>query len=111
MLSERAPKSKVRSRATAQPARRRLRLSWGAHVGRDRTGLPVLLHEGGIVHLNEMAAAILGLCDGTNTRYDILARLVPDRTDTHRALRVHDFLDMARRLAWIKEEEGSGRVH
>jgi hypothetical protein len=107
MLPGRAPQSKARSRTTTQVAVRRLRLSRGAHVGRDRTGLPVLLHEGGTVHLNDTAATILGLCDGTNTRYDVLARLVPDRTDTQRALQVHAFLDMARRLAWIKEEVGS----
>ncbi len=107
MLFERTPGLKTR----AAHSRRPLRLSYGAHVGRDRTGLPVLLHDSGIVHLNEMAATILGLCDGKNTRYDILAQLVPGHTDTERALQVYAFLDMARRLAWIREEDGAARVH
>jgi len=88
-----------------------VRRSWGAHLGRDRTGLPVLHYEGGVVQLNDMAASILGLCDGASTRYDVLVRLVPDRTDTQRALQVHAFFDTARRLGWIKEDEGTGRFH
>ncbi len=111
MLSERARKSKAGATTTAEAPRKWLRLSWGANLGRDRTGLPVLHYEGGAVQLNDVAASILGLCDGANTRYDVLARLVPDRTDTPRALQVHAFLDTARRLGWIKEEEGTGRFH
>jgi pyrroloquinoline quinone biosynthesis protein D len=58
----------------------------------------------GIVQLNESAAAILALCDGTLTREQIIARILPRAKDDSFAVDVREFLNAARRRGWIVEE-------
>jgi pyrroloquinoline quinone biosynthesis protein D len=58
----------------------------------------------GVVQLNENAAAILALCDGTLTREQIVARILPRSKDDSFAVDVREFLNAARRRGWIVEE-------
>jgi pyrroloquinoline quinone biosynthesis protein D len=58
----------------------------------------------GVVQLNESAAAILALCDGTLTREQIIARVLTRSRDDSLAVDVRDFLNAARRRGWIIEE-------
>lgn len=57
-----------------------------------------------VVQLNESAAAILELCDGTLTREQIVARVLPRSKDDSFAVDVREFLNAARRRGWIVEE-------
>ena len=57
----------------------------------------------GVVQLNASAAAILALCDGTLTRDQIIARILPRSKDDSFAVDVRDFLSAARRRGWIIE--------
>jgi Coenzyme PQQ synthesis protein D (PqqD) len=52
------------------------------------------------VQLNESAAAILALCDGTLTREDVVARILRQKGN-QLADDVNAFLDAARRRRWI----------
>ena len=62
-------KDKTRSR------RRTVRLAAGHHLQRDPAGSGhLLISPTGSVQLNESAAAILALCDGTQTREEIVAK-------------------------------------
>jgi Coenzyme PQQ synthesis protein D (PqqD) len=79
------------------------RLAAGGAIHYDReTGRHVLTHGGQTVLLNKMAVFILRLCDGSNSRRDILLRM---RTGTGSplAMDVHAFLDAATELKWITE--------
>ena len=58
------------ARATTQQCR--IRLAPGRHVHAEQPrDCHVLLYPTGMVQLNECAAAILALCDGTRTREEI----------------------------------------
>jgi len=88
-------KDKTRSR------RRTVRLAAGHHLQRDPAGSGhLLISPTGSVQLNESAAAILALCDGTQT--EIVARIVRAKDD-RLADDVRAFLDAARRRGWIVE--------
>ena len=64
-------KDKTRSR------RRTVRLAAGHHLQSDPAGSGhLLISPTGSVQLNQSAAAILALCDGTRTREEIVARIV-----------------------------------
>jgi len=90
-------KDKTRSR------RRTVRLAAGHHLQRDPAGSGhLLISPTGSVQLNESAAAILALCDGTRTREEIVARIVRAKDD-RLADDVRAFLDAARRRGWIVE--------
>ncbi|HEY3786541.1 MAG TPA: pyrroloquinoline quinone biosynthesis peptide chaperone PqqD [Steroidobacteraceae bacterium] len=90
-----------------KPASRpgRVRLAPGRHLQKDSVGDGHLLAgPGGIVQLNESAAAILALCDGTLTREQIIARILPRSKDDSFAEDVREFLNAARRRGWIVED-------
>lgn len=58
----------------------------------------------GSVQLNDSAAAILGLCDGTRTRDEIVTQMLRRATDDdERAVNVQEFLDAASARGWIVE--------
>jgi len=56
----------------------------------------------GRVRLNVTAAAILGLCDGSLTRAEIVTR-VAGAADPSLAADVRAFLEAARRSGWVVE--------
>jgi pyrroloquinoline quinone biosynthesis protein D len=83
--------------------RRTIRLATGYVLQAHPAGSGhTLLSPKGPIQLNESAATILGLCDGTHTREEIVARIVRERgggvADDARA-----FLDAAQRRGWILE--------
>jgi pyrroloquinoline quinone biosynthesis protein D len=85
------------------PRRRKVRLAPGHQLQKDpgRDG-HVLASPTGPVQLNESAAAILELCDGTLTREEIVARILRSKDDSL-ADDVRAFLDAARHRGWIVE--------
>ena len=63
-------------RATTQQCR--IRLAPGRHVQAEKPrDCHVLVYPAGMVQLNECAAAILALCDGTRTREEIIQHILP----------------------------------
>ncbi|HEV7441185.1 MAG TPA: pyrroloquinoline quinone biosynthesis peptide chaperone PqqD [Steroidobacteraceae bacterium] len=83
----------------------RVRLAAGRQLQKDSAGDGhFLTGPAGIVQLNESAAAILALCDGTLTREQIIARILPRAKDDSFAVDVREFLNAARRRGWIVEE-------
>ena len=83
----------------------KVRLAPGRQLQKDAAGQGhILTSRTGPVRLNEAAAAILELCDGTRTREGIIARVVRLKNDDSLADDVRDFLDAARRRGWIVEE-------
>jgi pyrroloquinoline quinone biosynthesis protein D len=56
----------------------------------------------GSVQLNESAAMVLALCDGTHSAEEIVARVLRAEDDSL-ADDVRAFLDAARRRGWIVE--------
>ena len=82
----------------------KVRLAPGRQLQRDPAGHGhILISRTGPVRLNESAAAILELCDGTRTREGIVARVVRMKNDDSLADDVRDFLDAASRRGWIVE--------
>ncbi len=87
----------------AAPRRRKIRLAPGHQIQKQAGGRGhVLTSPTGPVQLNESAAAILLLCDGTRSREEIVARIVPSGDPTL-AEDVRAFLDVARRRGWTVE--------
>jgi pyrroloquinoline quinone biosynthesis protein D len=83
----------------------KVRLAPGRQLQKDSAGDGhFLAGPAGIVQLNESAAAILALCDGTLTREQIIARILPRSKDDSFAMDVREFLNAARRRGWIVEE-------
>ncbi len=83
--------------------RRTIRLATGHQLQADPSGSGhTLLSPKGPIQVNESAATILGLCDGTHTREEIVARIVRDRGGSL-AADVRAFLDAAQRRGWIVE--------
>jgi pyrroloquinoline quinone biosynthesis protein D len=92
----------MNARATAQPCR--IRLAPGRQVRAEKPrDCHVLLYPTGMVQLNECAAAILALCDGTRTREEIIAHITPRTREADLAVDVRAFLDVARERGWIIE--------
>jgi pyrroloquinoline quinone biosynthesis protein D len=88
----------------AASCRNKVRLAPGRHVQMESPReLCVLVHPAGVVQLNASAAEILELCDGTRTREEIIAHLLPRHTDPALACDVREFLEAARRRGWIIE--------
>ena len=82
-----------------------VRLAAGRQLQKDSAGNGhFLAGPAGIVQLNENAAAILALCDGTLTREQIIARILPRSKDDSFAVDVREFLNAARRRGWIVED-------
>ncbi|HEY6484088.1 MAG TPA: pyrroloquinoline quinone biosynthesis peptide chaperone PqqD [Steroidobacteraceae bacterium] len=83
----------------------RIRLAPGRQLQKDSAGDGyILAAPTGIVQLNASAAAILALCDGTLTREQIVARVLPRSKDDSFAVDAREFLDAARQRGWIVEE-------
>jgi len=83
----------------------KVRLAAGRQLQKDSAGDGhFLTGPAGVVQLNESAAAILGLCDGTLTREQIIARILPRSKDDSFAVDVREFLNAARRRGWIVED-------
>jgi pyrroloquinoline quinone biosynthesis protein D len=82
----------------------KIRLAPGRQLQKDSAGGHLLAGPTGVVQLNDSAAAILALCDGTLTRDQIIARILPRSKDDSFAVDVREFLNAARRRGWIIEE-------
>lgn len=92
-------KDKAFSRAS------RIRLAPGRQLQKDPAGDGhFLAGPAGIVQLNETAAALLALCDGTLTLEQIIARVLPRSKDEGFVADVREFLNAARRRGWIVED-------
>jgi pyrroloquinoline quinone biosynthesis protein D len=81
----------------------RIRLAPGRQLQKDSADRHILVGPKGVVQLNESAAAILALCDGTRTRDQIIARILPRSKEDSFAVDVREFLGAARRRGWIIE--------
>ena len=75
---------------------RQVKVEWRA----DRA---VLVSPAGSVQLNESAAAILELCDGTRTSDEVIAEFLARPANHDLATDVRDFLDAALQRGWIVE--------
>jgi pyrroloquinoline quinone biosynthesis protein D len=64
---------------------------------------PVLVEPAGTVQLNESAAALLELCDGTRSFDEVIAQFVALSGNTTLASDAQDFLEAARQRGWIVE--------
>jgi len=64
---------------------------------------PVLAQPGGTVPLNENAAALLELCDGTRSFDEVIAQFVAQPGNADLAADARDFLDAARQRGWVVE--------
>jgi pyrroloquinoline quinone biosynthesis protein D len=83
----------------------RVRLASGRQLQKDPAGKGnFLAGPRGVVQLNETAAAILALCDGTLTREQIIARVQPRSKDDSFEVDAREFLNAARRRGWIVED-------
>ena len=84
--------------------RHRIRLAPGRELRRGTQGNGhVLVCPAGPVQLNDSAANVLALCNGSRTREEIVGRVLAER---HHSLAddVREFLDAARRHGWIVEK-------
>jgi pyrroloquinoline quinone biosynthesis protein D len=63
----------------------------------------LLLRPEGKVQLNQTAATILQLCDGSRNRDEIVAEVVRRSPKQMRATEIVEFLDAARARGWISE--------
>jgi pyrroloquinoline quinone biosynthesis protein D len=83
----------------------KVRLAAGRQLQKDSAGDGhFLTGPAGVVQLNESAAAILALCDGTLTREQIIARVLHRSKEDSFAVDVREFLNAARRRGWIVED-------
>ena len=90
--------------ASATSQQCRIRLAPGRHVQAQRLrDCHVLKYPSGIVQLNESAAQILALCDGTRTREEIIEHILLRTREADLAVDVRAFLDVARERGWIIE--------
>ena len=62
----------------------------------------VLVCPDGNVQLNSVAAAILGLCDGSRDRVQVVAAVLK-QTRRARSAEITEFLDAAVARGWIRE--------
>jgi pyrroloquinoline quinone biosynthesis protein D len=91
----------MKRKGTRARARERVRLAPGWRLRLGTAGKSsVLTSRAGPVQLNESAAAVLALCDGTRTREEIVAE-TPAARDPRLAEDVRAFLAAARRRGWI----------
>lgn len=88
---------------------RRVRLSQGGRLETEgRLGFHLLRYPAGVVRLNESAAAVLRLCDGTRNPGEIVTQLFPGRCGGDALRLVSEFLDAAQRRKWIIESDSQG---
>ncbi len=80
--------------------RRTLELAPGCELRKDSAGRQMLIDAEGSVRLNEAAAAIFALCDGTRTGEEVIAAVLSAKNDAL-AGSLREFLDAATRRGWI----------
>lgn len=73
---------------------RQARIEW-------RQGRPVLVQPTGTVQLNDSAAAILELCDGTRTSDEVVAEFLTQPGRAELASDVREFIEAALQRGWI----------
>jgi hypothetical protein len=72
--------------------------------GREESGAQVVLVcPDGNVQLNSVAASILGLCDGSRDRAQVVAEVLRRTRNRARSAEIVEFLDAAVARGWIKE--------
>jgi pyrroloquinoline quinone biosynthesis protein D len=91
-------------KAKAGSRTRKIRLAPGRQLQKDSLNGRFLAGAAGVVQLNESAAAILALCNGSLSRDQIIARVLSRSKDDSLAVDVREFLNAARRRGWIIEE-------
>jgi pyrroloquinoline quinone biosynthesis protein D len=64
---------------------------------------PVLVQPSGAIPLNETAAALLELCDGTRSLDEVIAQFVARAGNADLASDARDFLEAARQRGWVVE--------
>jgi len=62
---------------------------------------PVLVQPSGTVRLNDSAAAILELCDGTRTQEEVIAEFLAQPGHSELANDVREFIEAALQRGWI----------
>ncbi len=83
--------------------RRKIRLAAGHQLQKNPSGTGhTLVSPKGPVQLNESAATVLALCDGTHSGEDIVAQILRTKGEGL-ASDVRAFLDAAHRRGWIVE--------
>ena len=88
----------------ASPARVQLAPGVRLDGGANPSGAaPFLVAPNGDVQLNDGAAAILRLCDGSRDRDDIVAAIIGASQTRAIAADVIEFLEVARARGWIVE--------
>ena len=80
---------------------RQVRVEW-RNAG-TASAQPVLVQPGGIVPLNESAAALLELCDGTRSFDEVVEQFVAQPGNAGLAADAQDFLEAARQRGWVVE--------
>ena len=73
---------------------RQVRVEW-------REDRPVLVQPGGTVQLNDSAAAILELCDGTRTVDEVVSEFLSQPGRQELADDVREFIEAALQRGWI----------
>ena len=83
----------------------RVRLASGIQLRgpEERAAQVVLVSPEGNVTLNSMAAAILGLCDGSRDRAQVVAEVLQKSGNRARSADIVEFLDAAVARGWIQE--------
>jgi pyrroloquinoline quinone biosynthesis protein D len=85
-------------------SRRKIRLATGYQLQMDPSGSGhTLASPKGSIQLNDAAATILDLCNGTYTAEEIVARVLRTKDDDSLADDIRAFLDAAQRRGWIVE--------
>jgi coenzyme PQQ biosynthesis protein PqqD len=87
------------------PGATRVRLGRGIRLegGKAKDGVIVLMSPNGPVQLNQIAAVVLQLCDGSRDRENVVAEVVRISHPRTRAAEIVEFLDAARARGWIDE--------
>ena len=86
-------------------ARVRVRLAPGIHLkGAEESGAQMyLVCPEGNVQLNSVAGVILGLCDGSRHRVEVVAEVLQKTGNRARSADIVEFLDAAVARGWIVE--------
>ena len=82
-----------------------VRLAPGIHLRgeEENGGQAILVCPEGNVQLNSVAAAILGLCDGSRDRVDVVGEVLQRTQNRARSPEIIEFLDAAVARGWILE--------
>ena len=105
--SARAPGQGMGNRAVLCRTRNRLETGRQVRVEWRQAGTsarqPVLVQPAGVIPLNESAAALLELCDGTRSFDEVVEQFVARAGNENLAPDARDFLDAARSRGWVVE--------